>query len=100
MNQAACDRWMMNASRRAACYRNFKELVSFAGSKYCHSDLSPSRINKDEANIQAILDIFETTFSNPFDGYDLIGLSSGKKATTEIQHDLLNAKHLGEVAME
>ena len=66
------DRWMINASRRAACYRNFKELVSFAGSKYCHSDLSPSRIKKDEENVENILDVFDTTFSNHL--RDLISL--------------------------
>ena len=100
LKQAACDRWMINARRRAACYRNFKELVSFAGSKYCHSDLSPSRIKKDEENVKAVIDVFDTTFTNPFDGHDLIGLSSGKLATTEIQHDLLTAKERGEIAME
>ena len=86
LNQAACDRWMINASQRAACYRNFKELVSFSGSKCCHSNLSLSRIKKDEENVKSIINVFETTFTNPFDGYDLIGLLSGKMATNEVQH--------------
>ena len=77
LKQPASDRWMINASRRAECYRNLKDLVTFAGNKYDHHDLNKSRIKKDETNVQAVLSIFDTTFSHPFDGFELIGLSSG-----------------------
>ena len=62
LNQAASNRWMLNASRRAECYRNLRDLVSFSGSKYSHHDLSKTRIKKDEHNVQAVVSIFETTF--------------------------------------
>ena len=100
LKQSASDRWMINSSRRAECYRNLKELVSFSAGKYIHHDLTPSRIKKDEGNVQAILSVFETTFSDPFNGFDLIGLSSGKKATIDMQENLLQAWQKGKFAMD
>ena len=39
-------------------------------------------------------------FSDPFAGFELIGLSSGKKATAEIEHDLIHASEKRNIAME
>ena len=98
LNQAATDRWVLNAKRRAECYNSLKDMLNFSVSKYVHHDLQESRIKKDEANVTAVLEVFETTFSNPFTGSDLISLSTGNKASIDMEDDLLNAWQKGEVA--
>ena len=75
-------------------------LTETSVSKYVHHDLNPSRIKKDEDNVQSVLYVFENTFSNPFTSTDLISLSTGKSATPVISNDLINAKTKGKEAME
>ena len=61
---------------------SLKDMFNFSVSKYVHHDLQESRIKKDEANVTAMLEVFETTFSNQF---------TGNKASTDMEDDLLNA---------
>mgnify|MGYP001796293845 CR=1 FL=1 len=66
-----------------------------------HNDLQlPSRIARDESDVKSIVSLLQTTWLNPFNSnlQDLVCLSTGKVATPEVEHDLLQAQDLGEKA--
>ena len=63
-----------------------------------HTDIQPSRIAKDEADVKALLLMLEESWINPFNSnqQERVCLSTGKLATPEIANDLIQAKALGE----
>ena len=63
-----------------------------------HNDLHRSRITRDETDIKNIISPLQDTWLNPFnpDLQDLVCLSTGKVASSEVQDDLLRAKDVGE----
>ena len=64
-NINAVKRWEINAAYRAALRTCFHKHLNYQPQKYKHPDLNPSRIKKDENDVQVILSIIETTFVNP-----------------------------------
>ena len=61
-----------------------------------HADLEPARIKKDEQSTQAVVDLLETTWVNPFSTqYDLISISTASAAPPDVKHDLINAREKG-----
>ena len=99
-NIAAVNRWVLNAQRRAECFHNFTDLLLYSNSNYKHTDLGPNRIRTDERNVQAVVEVLELSFTNPFDDGGFVGLSTGIQATKEIEEDLLSAFSKGEKAKE
>ena len=65
-----------------------------------HHDLSPSRINKDQCDVQAVYDTISSIFVNPFSEMDLVSLSTGVAPSELITQDLLNAQSVGEKSMK
>ena len=76
-----------------------RDMHSRAGQNSVHHDLKPSRIEKDECSIQAIVDL-ANNWANPFDirNTQLISLSSGAVPPESICNDLSNAQEIGEHA--
>ena len=61
-----------------------------------HADLEPARIKKDEQSTQAVVDLLETTWVNPFSTqYDLISISTASAAPPGVKHDLIYAREKG-----
>ena len=60
-------------------------------------DLNQSRIKKDEADIQSLMQLMEASWLNPFkpENEDLVSLSSATAAPPDIEKDLLDANKLG-----
>ena len=54
-------------------------MCNTAGQNSVNHDLKPSRIEKDEDSIQAIMDLLENNWANPFDNRNTehVSLSSG-----------------------
>ena len=99
LQPAAVARYYITAEYRSRCLRNLRLMTDIKTPGLSHADLEPSRIQKDEKDIQSLVDIMENSWRNPFDGpEDLMSLSTGKVATTEVQKDLLNAREQGELA--
>ena len=73
-----------------------------AGQISVHHDLKPSRIKKDEGSIQAIVDLLENNWENPFDNRytELVSLSSGAVPSESICIDLSKAQEIGERAFQ
>ena len=57
-----------------------------------HSDLLPSRIQRDQSDVQPVQDTITSIFINPFEEMELISLSSGVIPTDKVTSDLLDAK--------
>ena len=62
-----------------------------------HADLSTARMQRDEADVNNILELFEETWTNPFDPNpsELLCISTGAKAFPEVTDDLLTAEKKG-----
>ena len=88
-------KWVLNASRRGHYRRLLNEHISANPKKHTHRELLPSAIKKDVAAVEKVIAVVEEIFSNPWKGDDLISLSSGLYAPSELVEDLLNARTKG-----
>lgn len=79
--------------------RQLKDMLHITSSSQ-HNDLQPTRIARDEADVNSILSMLQNTWLNPFDPdlQDLVCLFTGKVATPDVEHDLLCAKDTGKEA--
>ena len=75
-------------------------MLQLSTSKPKHTDLQPSRIAKDEADVKSLTSMLDGSWINPFLGsqQDLLCLLSGKLASPETERDLLQAEASGEKA--
>ena len=60
-----------------------------------HLDLQPSRVKKDETDIQSIVELLQTSWTNPLKKIDVINLSVGTTEEVDTRM-LLHAKHAAE----
>lgn len=67
-----------------------------------HHDLTPSRMKKDEDSVQALEDLLENNWTNPFaEGEtELLNISTGVAASPDVTRDLLSAQKKGEEARQ
>ena len=88
------------AEYRSTFLRQLKDILHINSSSFQHKDLQPTRIVRDESDVKSIISVLQNTWLNPFkpDLQDLICLSTGKVATPGVEHDLLQAKDIGEKA--
>ena len=77
-------------------------MVGLGGSRLNHPDLQQSRILKDEADVQSLVNLMEDSWINPFrsDQDSLVSLATAAMPPMEIAHDLMNASNVGEEAFE
>ena len=80
--------------------RQLKDMLHISRSSSQRKDLQPIRITRDESDVKSITSILQNTWRNPFnpDLQDLVCLLTGKAATPDMEHDLLQAKDIGETA--
>lgn len=95
-------KYYLNADHRAVAVRQLREIISQADKSSCkHPDLQGTRIQKDEQNVAAIVNLLENDWTNPFaEMSDLISLSTGVFASQEVTDDLLGAYEKGEAAYQ
>ena len=80
--------------------RQLKDILHISRSSSQHKDLQPIRITRDETDVKSIISILQNTWLNPFnpDLQHLVCLSTGKVATPDVEHNLLQANDIGEKA--
>lgn len=61
-----------------------------------HPDLSPSRINRDQRDVNAVQDTVTSMFIEPFEELNLLSISSGIVPTDKVKANLLDAMVIGE----
>ena len=96
-NFATTQRWVLNASRRGAYRKILREHLSFEPSSlYVHKELVSARVKTDLAVVERVIDLLENVVKNPwFNDSELIGLSTGTEATSEVRSNLPQAKEKG-----
>lgn len=94
----AVSKYYLIAEYRSIFMRQLKDMLHLGTSNYQHTDLQPSRILRDEADVKAVMSVLEESWINPFkrETQDLVCLSTGKLATQEIEEDLIRAQDTGE----
>jgi len=65
--------------------RQLRDIRGLGGSKLNHPDLQQARINNDEADIQALMDLMENTWINPL-RHDQDDLVNYKKCNSSGNH--------------
>ena len=76
--------------------------VSSVSGHLSHPDLTTSRIHTDEKAVQSLVDLMENNWTNPFGSTisELVSLSTGATAPTDVAKDLLTAQEKGEKAYQ
>ncbi len=102
LNPAAVQKHYLTAEYRSIFLGNLGDFVGLNSSQLYPSDLSSGRITKDEADVQAVVDVLEENWINPFDGTsrDLTSLSTSAVPSKNIKEDLLQAKEKGQHAYQ
>ena len=90
-NAAARQRWIVTAhdrTNKASRWRDLAGVVLDGPSN--HKESTASRVQKDELDVQRIIDTL-ISWNNPFaeGGKQMPSLSSGVQATPNVQYDLL-----------
>ena len=100
LKPATLRRYYLTAEHRSTCLRQLRDLTDIKPPGVSHHDLESSCIRKDELAVQSLVDLMETEWVNQFSGdpTELIGLSTGTVAPSDVVPDLLTANARGEVA--
>ena len=100
LKPAALSRYYLIVEYRSTSLKQPRELTDIRPPGVSHHDLKSSRITKDELAVQSLVDLMETEWINPFSGdeTELISLSTGTVAPSDVAIDLVTAKACGETA--
>ena len=99
-NDNAVKRWELNSAYRASLRKCFHEHLHYKLQKYAHADLTPSRIKKDEADVQMLMRTLTTLFIDPFSDQPLLSISTGVLANEAVCKDMKSAKEQGKKSMD
>jgi len=99
-NDNAVKQWELNAAYRASLRKCFHEHLHYKLQKYAHPDLTPSRIKKDEADVQMLMRTLTTLFIDPFSDQPLLSISTGVLASEAVCKDMKSAKEQGKKSMD
>ena len=94
-NHGAVERWTLTASYRASLRQALLQHLNVKCNGVLHTDLTPSRMKRDEEDVNSILDVVKNTFLHPFKGMEITCLSSGILAEEKVENDLINAYKIG-----
>ena len=103
LKSGAVQTYYLNAEHRSLFPRQLREMVGLGGSRLNHPDLQQSRILKDEADVQSLVNLMEVSWiKNQFrsDQDSLVSLATAAMPPPEIAHDLMSASKVGEEAFE
>ena len=94
INFSATQRWILNASRRSVYKKILREQLTFNSDLlYVHKELAPARVKSDNLAVKKVVYLIENVINNSWTAdSELISLTTGIAATSEIQHDLIHAK--------
>ena len=91
-------KYYLTAEYRSKYLRQLRNMISIDGSKFAHPDLQKTRIKRDENDVKSLMDLMENSWLNPWcpDENDLVHLSTGYVAPSNVTKDLLSAHEVGE----
>lgn len=90
-NFAATQRWVLNNQRRSSYKVLLEEMTVYDTQKSKHPDISESRIDRDEKDVQSIINLLNNSLQNPWNGGELRSISTGLIPTESVKEDLMTA---------
>ena len=102
LKPGAVTKYYLTAEYRSMYLRQLRDMIGQGKSRLSHADLQGPRIKKDEADVQAFIDLMENSWINPLspDEMDLVSFSTGTMAPPDVTRDLLRAVEVGEEAYQ
>ena len=90
-------RWEITAKNtyRANLRKCLHLHLQYEKQKYAHKDLAPSRISRDEKDVQAVIDVLTNVFIHPFSDIPLASISTGIVVSEDIAARIIDAKCQG-----
>ena len=97
LKPATLTKYYVNAEYRSICLRQLTGIIDQQSSRLSHHDLQPTRIKKDESDVQIVIDLLENSWENPFSETpgDLGRLATGRVAPNDVTRDLLDVHQIG-----
>ena len=97
LKPATLTKYYVNAEYRSICLRQLTGIIDQQSSRLSHHDLQPTRIKKDESDVQIVIDLLENSWTNPFSETpgDLARLATGRVAPNDVTRDLLDVHQIG-----
>ena len=94
LRSGAVQRWLITAHERAAITHCCQEMAGLkSGSELTlHKELQSTRLQRDEQDVRSVMEMIES-WVDPFNESTdcLVNLSSGIRASVDIESDMLNA---------
>ncbi len=96
LKSGAVARYYLTSEYRSRYLRQLRDIGQH-GSDFSHTDLQMPRIRRDEADVQSLVQLMETSWLNPFnrDQVQLVSLSTATTAPPDVAKDLLDAHRIG-----
>ena len=93
-------RWVLTSHISSKCFTTLENDLGISTPKKLPKDLGKSRSEQNNKYIQKAYEVI-SSWGNPFELQEtLINLASGREAPKDVENDLLNAKSIGETALE
>lgn len=102
LNPGAVRRFYLSAEFRSSYLRQLRHMTGLGSTCVKHADVQPTRVLRDEADVQSLIDLLVSSWINPFreeqDG--LVNIATGADVPEDILKDLMSAKTTGEEAYQ
>lgn len=94
----AVSKYYLTAEYGTKFLRNLRNVINKTDSKLTHPDKQPIRVQKDQADVDSLVNQMENKWLNPFgsDENELVCLSTGNIAPPEVIRNLFQAHDIGE----
>ena len=107
-SDSAMNRWLLTSHFRADIVATTKKMCCMSevtDSCKMHKEAGPSRVSRDETDVQKLVNVFQDQLLNPFLADDhktdlVMNLASGMTSTNEISKDLTSALSVGETRLK
>ena len=97
LKAGAVMRYYINAEYRTMFLKQLKDMTGISSTPARHTEFQPSRITKDEADIEKLIEMLDKSWINPFEqSCNIVSLSTGKIAPVDVAGDLMKAHEVGE----
>ena len=94
----AVSRYYITADYRRSCVSQLPEMVNMGYKSHGHPDLQQSHINRDERDIQQMLNLFDSVWKNTFEDDKLSNIATGVNASPDVQVDIFAAHDKGVIS--
>ena len=93
-------KYYLPSEYRSTYLRQLRDMLDQSSTRLAHLGLHQIRIKKDETDVQSLVDLMENSWLNPVyhETSELLSLSTGVVAPTDVARDILTAYKVGEEA--